>query len=117
MEGITFGTKLKLLREKSGLNQLQLANFLEVHQSYISKCENGERQLSVDILERACSLFGCTLSEFTEEDDISEPLVFAFRASSIENDDLMAIAEINKIALNIKEMNHLLRTANCEREN
>lgn len=109
----TIGNRLRALREKSGLNQAQLAAFLDVDQSYISKCEKGERQLSVDALEKACCLFGCTLSELTDgndNDDIKH-LQFAFRASSISKDDLSAISEINKIALNLQQMRQLLGVA------
>lgn len=105
------GNRLKNLRERSGLNQAQLAAFLDVDQSYISKCEKGERQLSVDALEKTCCLFGCTLSELSDGyDDISH-LQFAFRAASISNDDLSAISDINKIALNLKQMRQLLGVA------
>ena len=53
------GFKIKQLREKSKLNQTQLAVFLDVDQSYVSKCEKGERQLSLDSLEKLCNLFDC----------------------------------------------------------
>lgn len=109
MSGInTIGNRLKTLREKSGLNQVQMAAFLDVDQSYISKCEKGERQLSVDALEKACCLFGCTLSELTDGHDDIKHLRFAFRASSINEDDLFAISDINKVALNLKQMRQLL---------
>ena len=105
------GNRLKTLRERSGLNQAQLAAFLDVDQSYISKCEKGERQLSVDALEKACCLFSCNLSELTNGNDDIKHLQFAFRAMSINKDDLTAISDINKIALNLKQMRQLLRVA------
>ncbi|NLM09099.1 MAG: helix-turn-helix transcriptional regulator [Clostridiales Family XIII bacterium] len=107
----TIGNRLKTLRERSGLNQAQLAVFLDVDQSYISKCEKGERQLSVGALEKACCLFGCTLSEISDGDDDINHLQFAFRATLISNDDLSAISDINKIALNLKQMRQLLGVA------
>ncbi|NLI92947.1 MAG: helix-turn-helix transcriptional regulator [Peptococcaceae bacterium] len=105
------GIKLKSLRERSGLNQAQLAAFLNVDQSYISKCEKGERQLSIDALEKACNLFGCTLQELSDEHADIQHLQFAFRATSISSEDLEAIADINKIALNLKQMKALLGVA------
>ena len=39
----TIGNRLKNLRERSGLNQAQLAVFLDVDQSYVSKCLVGVR--------------------------------------------------------------------------
>jgi hypothetical protein len=38
-------------------------------------------------------------------------LQFAFRATLISNDDLSAISDINKIALNLKQMRQLLGVA------
>ena len=56
------GKKFKELRNKSGLTQNQVADYLEVDQSYISKCEKDERQFSIDIIEKAAALFGCPLN-------------------------------------------------------
>ena len=105
----TIGNRLKTLRERSGLNQAQLA-VLDVNQSYISNVKR-ERQLSVGALEKACCLFGCTLSEISDGDDDINHLQFAFRATLISNDDLSAISDINKIALNLKQMRQLLGVA------
>ena len=55
------GKKFKMLRERSGFTQSQLAEYLNVDQSYISKCEQNERQFSVDILEKTSNLFGCPI--------------------------------------------------------
>ncbi|OWZ83364.1 helix-turn-helix domain-containing protein [Natranaerobius trueperi] len=98
------GKRFQELRSKSGLTQSQIAKYLEVDQSYISKCEKGERQFTLDILERAADLFGCTVTYFTEEDIQHEPLALAFRAEEVEADDLQAIAAIRKIALNLRYM-------------
>jgi transcriptional regulator with XRE-family HTH domain len=106
--GISIGNKVKRLREASGVSQIQLAQFLSVDQSYISKCENGERQFTVDLLEKLCNLFGCELNDLLDPDSKVETLNFAFRANTIDNDDFAAISDINRIALNISEMKSLL---------
>jgi transcriptional regulator with XRE-family HTH domain len=102
------GYKVKQFREKLGLNQAQIANFLGVDQSYISKCEKGERQFNVDLLEKLANLFGCEITDLIAVDSSVETLNFAFRADEIDNDDLTAISDINRIALNIREMKKLL---------
>ncbi|MDI6706800.1 MAG: helix-turn-helix transcriptional regulator, partial [Bacillota bacterium] len=61
------GKKFKVLREQCRFTQEQLAQYLNVDQSYISKCEKNERQFSVDILEKAGNLFGCSLEYFTNQ--------------------------------------------------
>lgn len=103
------GQKIKQLREQAGLNQRQIAQFLEVDQSMISKCEKGERQFQVDHLERLGSLFGLTLAGLMEEESQVKPLRIAFRTDGIQVEDLAAIADIQKIALNLDLMRTLLQ--------
>lgn len=103
------GSRFKELRDKSGLTQAQIADFLNVDQSYISKCEKNERQFSLDILEKAGDMFGCSVEYFTNETGEYTPIAFAFRANAITTEDLEAISAINKIALNFRYMKGLLK--------
>ncbi|HPH98329.1 MAG TPA: helix-turn-helix transcriptional regulator [Anaerolineaceae bacterium] len=105
----TIGQKVKELREKAGLNQMHIAQFLEMDQSTISKCEKGERQFQVDHLERLGNLFGVSLSDLMNEDVPVAHLQIAFRANGIQVEDLNAIADIQKIALNLDKMHAILR--------
>lgn len=100
--------RFKEVREQNSFTQGQLAKFLEVDQSYISKFEKGERNISVDILEKVCDLFGCTLEFFKDETVEYKPLSTAFRANNLEVEDLETISNINKIALNMRFINKLL---------
>lgn len=102
---IETGKKIKEIREKAGLNQDQIAKFLNIDQTYVSKIENGERQIPSEILEKLSNLFGCTLHDLLNT-DISkiETLKFAFRAGEITEEDLEAISDVNRIALNIRMM-------------
>ncbi len=104
----SIGEQIKALREKTGFSQSQIADFLDLDQSYISKIENGERSISVDLLEKIASLFGCNIGYFTNKDSDYQPIPFALRASGITSNDLKAIAEINKIALNLRYMSDVL---------
>ncbi len=103
------GEKIKKLREESGLKQSQIAEYLNVDQSYISRFEKNERPLSVDILEKLSNLFGCSIEYFTTNNDKYKPLPFALRATSITADDLVTVAAINKIALNLRSMESLMK--------
>ena len=109
MSNISLGQKVKALREKAGLNQGQIAQFLGVDQSNISKCEKGERQFQVDHLERLGSLFGVSLGDLMNEEMMVAPLQIAFRADGMQVEDLNAIADIQKIALNLDQMRTLLQ--------
>jgi transcriptional regulator with XRE-family HTH domain len=110
----TIGRKLKGLREMAGLSQAQVAQFLDIDQSTISKCEKGERQFQVDQLEQLSSLFGCAIADLVNEEVEVKPLCIAFRADAMGNEDLVAIADIHKIALNLAQMRNLLEGALVE---
>lgn len=103
------GKKVKDLRNQSGLNQRQLAEYLNVDRSYVSKCEKGERQFSADILEKITNLFGCSMEFFTSESSGNLPIPFALRANGINVADLEAIAVMNRLALNLRFMSSLLK--------
>lgn len=97
--------RLKELRKESKLTQEQLANYLKVDQTLITKLENGTRNLNVTLIEKLCSLFGCTEDYLLGREDAYLPLNFAFRSSKIQAEDLESIAAVNKIVMNIRYMN------------
>ncbi|HBC69050.1 MAG TPA: XRE family transcriptional regulator [Sutterella sp.] len=100
--------KLKMMREKAGLRQGQIADFLGVSQTFVSKVEAGERNLSVDQLEALVNLYGYDLASFADESLEVHPIKFAFRAQDVSQDDLHVIADINKIVINSRFMTKLL---------
>ncbi|HVJ50258.1 helix-turn-helix transcriptional regulator [Desulfitobacterium sp.] len=104
------GAQIKVLRENSGFTQKNIANYLGVDQSLISKFEAGERPISADMLERLVTLFGCSISVFKEATAEYKPLSLVLRASEIGDDDLETISAINKIALNSAFMTKLLES-------
>ena len=61
---------LKLLYEqrmKTGLKQEELARKLGVHQSFISKIENGDRRIDLVELQDFCEALGTDLLAFVQE--------------------------------------------------
>ena len=96
--------KLKTMREKAGLRQGQIADYLGVTQTFISKVETGERNLTVDQLENLVNLYGYSLAAFADMEQDAHPIQFAFRAQDANQDDLRIIAEIGKIAINSRFM-------------
>ncbi len=103
------GKRFSEMRKKCGFKQSQVAGYLQVNQSYISKCEKNERKFSIDILQKAANLFGCPIDYFTNEESNYFPLHTALRADSVEVEDLETIAAVNKIALNLRYMESLLK--------
>jgi len=55
---------LKKAREDAGLSQVQLARKIGETQTFISKCERGERRIDVIELRTFCRAFGVTLKQF-----------------------------------------------------
>ena len=103
-----FDQRIKLLRKESKLTQEQMASYLNVDQSFVTKLENGTRNLNADLVEKICNLFGCTDEYLLGESDEYIPLNFAFRSNNIQTEDLQSIAMINKIAMNLRFMDEIL---------
>lgn len=55
---------LKKAREKAGLTQAQLARRIGETQTFVSKCERGERRIDVIELRAFCRAFGVGLKQF-----------------------------------------------------
>jgi transcriptional regulator with XRE-family HTH domain len=51
-------------RRRSGLTQIQLASKTGETQSFISKCERGERRIDIVELRAFCRAFGLSLKQF-----------------------------------------------------
>lgn len=56
--------RLRSARESAGLSQISAAKLLKKPQSYVSKCESGERRVDVVELRSYCKIYGITLSHF-----------------------------------------------------
>lgn len=106
------GKRFKELREQSSLTQAQMAEYLDIDQSYISKFEKNERQFGTDTLQKAADLFGCSLDCFIDDKVEYESPVIALRANSVADEDLEVIARINRLASNLRYMENLLGGAN-----
>ena len=65
--GKTVGTKIKELREASGMTQTELAEKISVSKSVISAYEKGIRNPSNKILQLIADTFGVSLLSFFEK--------------------------------------------------
>jgi ribosome-binding protein aMBF1 (putative translation factor) len=57
---------LRESRERAGLTQVQLAGKIGETQTFVSKCERGERRLDVIELRTFCRAFGMNLNQFVK---------------------------------------------------
>jgi ribosome-binding protein aMBF1 (putative translation factor) len=55
---------LRETRERAGLTQVQLARKIRETQTFVSKCERGERRIDVVELRTFCRAFGVSLKQF-----------------------------------------------------
>jgi ribosome-binding protein aMBF1 (putative translation factor) len=61
------GQRLRQLREAAGLRQAELAERLDVSQSFVSNVENGERRLDLIELRQVCRALDADLVELVRE--------------------------------------------------
>jgi transcriptional regulator with XRE-family HTH domain len=66
MDTITLGRRVRTAREVAGLSQRDLAKLANIHQSQISRIENGERQLFVSELYAIARACRATVSDILE---------------------------------------------------
>lgn len=109
---IDIGNKLKLFREESGFTQKNIADYLKVDQSFISKIEAGERSIASDLLEKLLVLYGHDLDALINDSHENKIMKFAFRANELTGEDMETLHDINRIALNSVFMMELMERNN-----
>lgn len=57
------GKNIKKIREQKGITQQQIADLIHMHRSNYSKVESGQREPSIDALNKITKHFGITLDE------------------------------------------------------
>lgn len=59
----SFATNLRKLRSKRNLSQEKLAELTGLHRTYVGSVERGERNISIDNMERFSLALGVSVSE------------------------------------------------------
>lgn len=114
MDSKIIGKAMKLLREYNGFSQTNIAEFLNIDQSLVSKFENGSRNLQIDLIEKLAILLGCDLLSLENSNKIERKIKLSFRSNEMTNEDLKTIYDINRIALNCFFMTKLMKEFDCE---
>jgi transcriptional regulator with XRE-family HTH domain len=103
------GKNAKLARETNGFSQANVAEFLKVDQSLISKFENGSRSMQADMLERLANLYGYKVSDFENEECVSNQRIkTAYRSNGLLPEDLEVVHDIRRIGMNLFFMTELM---------
>jgi len=63
------GKNIKKIREQKGLMQKEVASTAEIQASNYSKIESGQRDISVEALDKIAQLFGMTIDEIIHYED------------------------------------------------
>jgi transcriptional regulator with XRE-family HTH domain len=61
-----FLARLERARKEKGLTQVEVAKSLGKHQSYVAKCENGERRVDIVELAQFARLYAKALDYFVD---------------------------------------------------
>lgn len=100
------GQNIRTLREKMGLTQEALAQYLGTSREQIGYYEIGQRSIPSVQLSKLANLFCMNEYDFYEEDLQSRSIniAFAFRADELQAQDLQSIAQFKKIVRNYISM-------------
>lgn len=107
---ITIGQNIKTLRDKIGLTQESLAQYLGTSREQVGFYEIGQRPVPSAQLSKLANLFCMNEYDFYEEDmqNRSINIAFAFRADELQSQDLQSIAQFKKIVHNYMSMKKAL---------
>jgi transcriptional regulator with XRE-family HTH domain len=63
-----FAKRLRQIRQIRGLSQEQLADLVDLHRTYVGSVERGERNVSIDNMERFAQALEINLTELLIEE-------------------------------------------------
>ena len=107
---ITVGGNIKSLRTKLGITQEALAQYLNTSREHVAYYEAGSRQVPTTHLTRMANLFCMNEFDFYEENPEKSKMniAFAFRADTLQPEDLNSIALFKKVVRNYINMKSAL---------
>lgn len=76
------GRKIRQLRRQRKLTQVELAEKIGIHQSDLSRMEQGEYKVGLDTLLKILGTFNLGIGEFFEETNVAETAFDKFRMLS-----------------------------------
>lgn len=64
---LIFAEKLRQTRKAKGISQEKLAELADLHRTYVGSVERGERNITIDNMERLARALGVTIQALLEE--------------------------------------------------
>lgn len=62
-----FGRKIKELRKEKNISQEKLANLAEIDRTYLPTIEKGERNVSIEVVEKLAKALGVRIKDLFDE--------------------------------------------------
>lgn len=99
-ESPRFGAKVRALRRRENLSQVQLADKLGISASYLNLIENNRRPLPANLLIKLAQLFGIDVHSFATDEDtrLVADLTEAFADPLFESQDLTSV-DVREVAV------------------
>lgn len=66
-----FGLQVRRYRKKKGISQEELASLSELHRTYIGAIERGERNVSLNNVEKIASSLDATVIDLLQDQEVS----------------------------------------------
>lgn len=109
MSNQIIGKNIRTYRERMGLRQEDVANYLGVQREMVSYYENGTREVPLNNLKRLSELYGIDLYDLMEENATISAVntVVAFRTENLTGEDLNVISDFKKIVMNYLKLSEL----------
>ncbi len=60
------GLAIRQVREDRNLSQERLAEFADLHRTYVSSVEQGRRNLSIENIHKICNALGVSMTELIQ---------------------------------------------------
>ena len=106
--GNGMSNRIKELRKKAGLTQVQLSDYLEVDKSMIAKIEKEERNLTTVQLSKLADLFACSEDYILGYDDSGNPLELDFHIEDPDAEILRVVSSVNRVAANLNMLHRII---------
>lgn len=109
------GTRLKQLRKQYNYTQKDIADFLDISQSLVAKIENCERNLKLTQMHKLCNLYVVSPEYILYGEGEGEPSKLLLFKKDNKKISLETISKMNRIILNLQEMQTLAEKHNIKR--
>lgn len=104
------GENIKKCRDKLGYSQEEIASYLDIDRTLISRYENGTREIGLLHLNKLADLYCLDVEDFVDDKlmEKAEKIAFAFRKEELDKIDIESISKFQKVVKNYISMIEIL---------